>query len=55
MKPEQRVIKLQHKCHILTGSGEKKAVRHTTNNTNIVYGGSDENYEDEDYDAYGAR
>ena len=52
MKPEQRIIMLQHKCHILTGSN-RMTVSHATNNVDIDYGGSDENYED--YDNIGAR
>ena len=52
MKPEQRIVMLQHKCHVLTGSN-RMTVSHATNNVDIDYGGSDENYED--YDEFGAR
>ena len=54
VKPEQRVVKLQHKCHILTGSNRMTVSRAITNDDiGIDYGGSDESYDD--YDVYGAR
>ena len=52
MKPEQRVVMLQHKCHILSTSG-KMTVSRATTNIDIEYGGSDEKYDD--YDDFGAR
>jgi len=52
MKPEQRVVMLQHKCHILAGSN-RMTVNHATTNVDIDYGGSDESYDD--YADYGVR
>ena len=43
MKPEQRIIVLQHKSHLLQASGEENL--HSVSGP-FVYGGSDEEYGD---------
>jgi hypothetical protein len=44
IKPEQRVVMLQHKCHILNTSGNKMTVSHATTNVEIIYEGDDDEY-----------
>ena len=43
MKPEQRIIVLQHQSHLLAGSG--KEVQSLGSSGPFDYGGSDEYYE----------
>ena len=42
MKPEQRIVVLQHQHHLLAGSGEEVQ---SLRGGYFDYGGSDENYE----------
>ena len=42
IKPEQRIIVLQHQSHLLQASGE---VRFLGSSGPFYYGGSDENYD----------
>jgi len=49
IKPEQRVVMLQHKCHILSTSGNKMTVSRaiTNDDIGIEYVGDDDGYEGE--------
>ena len=44
MKPEQRIIVLQHQHHLLAGSGEE--VHSLGSSGPFDYGGSDEDYDE---------
>ena len=45
MKPEQRIIVLQHQSHLLQASSSKEVV-HSLRGGYIYYGGDDEDYDE---------